>query len=89
MWSNRDPWHSIYRGVHWVHPLWLLLSYGARYNGSMLIILREDYAGFFAKRLSNDLNSRFRSSDTTTSPGHLDDNISILTRLIIPQIISI
>jgi hypothetical protein len=43
----------------------------------------------FAKRMSNDLSSEFRSSDITTSLGHPDDNISIFTRSISPQITSI
>jgi hypothetical protein len=42
----------------------------------------------FAKRMSNDLSSEFRSSNITTSPGHLDDNVSNHTRSISLQIIS-
>jgi hypothetical protein len=33
-----NPCHSIYRGVHRVHLLWLLLSYSAHRNGSILVI---------------------------------------------------
>jgi hypothetical protein len=58
-----------------IRSLKLLLSYGARCNGSMPTISREDHTGLFAKRVSNDLSSEFRSSDITTSPGHPQDNI--------------
>jgi hypothetical protein len=40
----------------------------------------------FRKQLSSDLNSGFRSSDTTTSLGRPDDNISIHTKSISPHI---
>jgi hypothetical protein len=33
-----NPCHSIYRGVHRVRLLWLLLSYSAHRNGSILVI---------------------------------------------------
>jgi hypothetical protein len=83
---NPDPWHSIYRGVHWVRPLWLLPPYGARCNGSITVISQGNHAAFFAKRVRNNLSSEFRPSDTTASPGHPDDNISILTRSTSPHI---
>jgi hypothetical protein len=62
---NLDPCRSIYSGVHQVRLLRLLPPYDAHHNGSIPIISREDHAGFFANRLSNDLNSEFRSSATT------------------------
>jgi hypothetical protein len=58
---NPDPCASIYMGVHWIHLLRLLLSYDTHYNGSILIISREDRVGFFVNRLSHDLSSEFRS----------------------------
>jgi hypothetical protein len=58
---NHDPRYSIYRGVHRICLLKLVLSYGARRNGSMPTISREDHARLFAKRVSNDLSSEFRS----------------------------
>jgi hypothetical protein len=53
-WASR----SIYRGVHPISSLWFLPPYDAHYNGSILIKSREDRAGFFANRLSNDLKLR-------------------------------
>jgi hypothetical protein len=64
----------------------LLPPYGAHHNGSILLISREDHARFSVEQVSNDLSSKFRSSDTTTSPGHPDDNTSILTRSTSPHI---
>jgi hypothetical protein len=45
-----------------------------RLNGSIPIILREDYTGFIISRLSHDLNSEFRlTTANKTSSGHLED----------------
>jgi hypothetical protein len=81
-----NDFYGRHRGVHRVRPLRLLPSYGACCNSFITITSREDHAGFFAKKVSNDLSSEFRSSDITTSPGHLDGNILILKRSISPHI---
>jgi hypothetical protein len=77
---NPNPSHSIYRGS----------SGSARcgsfhrttcYNGSILVISRDDCAGFIVNRLSHDLNSEFGSSAANkTLSGHPDDK-QRLTRL--------
>jgi hypothetical protein len=43
--------------------------YGAHHSGSILIISRGDHVGFFAKRMSNDLSSEFRSSNINNITG--------------------
>jgi hypothetical protein len=64
---NPNPYHSIYRGGPPGPPV--AAPYGAHHSGSILIISRGDHAGFFAKRMSNDLSSEFRSSNINNITG--------------------
>jgi hypothetical protein len=69
---NPDPGHPIYRGsTESAHCDSFRRT--KRLNGSIPKNSRRDCAGFIANRLSNDLNSEFRSSgDSKLSSGHPD-----------------
>jgi hypothetical protein len=68
---NPDPSRSIYRGSTRCGSFCRTM----RFNGSILINLREDCAGFIINRLSHDLKSEFRSSAVNQiSSGHLMTN---------------